>query len=334
MAWDAVMDRLLDLFIGMYPTSAAAAGIAKRAQIPTSFIDFNGPAINVWMSILDQAKLRKKLQTLIDKAAADYPEIDFPALAQQSEQPALQGPKLDPGEWKGPAIAGGILERIMGSQPTFLPIKFLEIGLQRARSVVRVVTPDGYGTGFLIRENLLITNNHVIPSEDVAQQTKVEFNYQETVAGLAAPVSAFSLDPGNGFATSPEIGGDDWTAVRIKGNPQADWGALELVEANVKICDYVNIIQHPGSLPKQVALYHNVVAFTDDRRVQYLTDTLPGSSGSPVFDSAWKVVALHHSGGWLTEPASKRVFFRNEGIHINVVLHGLAGSGLQTTAQT
>lgn len=28
----------------------------------------------------------------------------------------------------------------------------------------------------------------------------------------------------------------------------------------------------------------------------YLTDTLPHSSGSPVFNSEWEVVALHHAG--------------------------------------
>jgi V8-like Glu-specific endopeptidase len=77
-----------------------------------------------------------------------------------------------------------------------------------------------------------------------------------------------------------------------------------------------------------------MVAYADDRLVQYLTDTLPGSSGAPVFDSDWHVVALHHSGGWLTEPASKRVFFRNEGIHINAVLRGLAANGLLGTGST
>lgn len=54
--------------------------------------------------------------------------------------------------------------------------------------------------------------------------------------------------------------------------------------------------------------------------MQYLTDTMPGSSGSPVFDKDWRLVALHHSGGWILEPGSKSRYFRNEGIHIERVL--------------
>src|SRR4051794_13612949 len=107
-------------------------------------------------------------------------------------------------------------------------------------------------------------------------------------------------------------------------------GKLDLAEIEVKVDDYVNIIQHPGGLPKQIALYHNLVVFVGGDRVQYLTDTLPGSSGSPVFDSRWRVVALHHKGGNVTEPGAKRkrVFFRNEGIHVRALLKGLAASRL------
>jgi V8-like Glu-specific endopeptidase len=67
------------------------------------------------------------------------------------------------------------------------------------------------------------------------------------------------------------------------------------------------------------------VTYSGEDRVQYLTDTLPGSSGSPVFDSEWNLVALHHSGGWMKEPGSfsKSTLFRNEGIAIQKVIDGL-----------
>ena len=102
----------------------------------------------------------------------------------------------------------------------------------------------------------------------------------------------------------------------------------ELPPGTPKRDDYTVIIQHPGGGPKQIALYHNVITYADATRVQYLTDTLPGSSGSPVFDTHWQVVALHHSGGMLREPGTKLQVYRNEGIHINAVLSGLRAQGL------
>ncbi len=97
---------------------------------------------------------------------------------------------------------------------------------------------------------------------------------------------------------------------------------LNLEEVNIAAKDRVNIIQHPGGDHKQIALYHNIIAYTDNKRIQYLTDTMPGSSGSPVFDSQWRVVALHHSGGWIVEPGTKRQVYRNEGININCIIEG------------
>ena len=161
-----------------------------------------------------------------------------------------------------------------------------------------------------------------------AQRSLVWFNYQKTVQGTDGQVAEFALDPGEAFATSPLEGGDDWTAVRVKGDPNSQWGALDLTDIVVSVNEFVNIIQHPSGLPKQIAIYHNVVAYADDRRVQYLTDTMPGSSGSPVFDSQWRVVALHHSGGWFVEPGTSKVFFRNEGISARVLAQGLKQQGL------
>jgi V8-like Glu-specific endopeptidase len=171
-----------------------------------------------------------------------------------------------------------------------------------------------------------VTNNHVIGSETEANDAVIQFNYQRNMAGLDLQPTSVSLDPNAGFQTSRI---DDWTLVRVQGDANADWGAIEIAEVAVRTQDYVNIIQHPSGGPKQVALYHNLVTAVGDGRVQYLTDTLPGSSGSPVFNKQWQVVALHHSGGWIVEPGTRNSVFRNEGIHMNRIFAALETSGFR-----
>jgi V8-like Glu-specific endopeptidase len=149
-----------------------------------------------------------------------------------------------------------------------------------------------------------------------------QFNYQRTVAGLDAPFEEFSIDTAVPLRTSKD---NDWSAVRIKGDA-SKWGELDMKPMTVKVGDHVNIIQHPGGAQKQISFVANVVAFVGGGRVQYLTDTLPGSSGSPVFDTDWNLIALHHSGGWLTEPnaVTKSTYYRNEGIAIDTIIQDLA----------
>lgn len=241
---------------------------------------------------------------------------------------AIEAPPINDAAWRGPA-AGSQLEALIGAISTLRDITFLEHGLQASKSVARIVwADDSRGTGFLTSDNLLVTSHHVIPSETVASSARVEFNVQKTLQQLDAPIDSYELDPISGFKTSPKEvdGGDDWTAVRVKGNPNDKWGFIPLNEVEPEEKDEVIIIQHPGGGPKQIALSHNRVVFADKlqkRRLQYLTDTLAGSSGSPVFNVKWQVVAVHHEGGWLREPNSKAAVFRNQGIHINVVIDGL-----------
>ena len=140
--------------------------------------------------------------------------------------------------------------------------------------------------------------------------------------GLDARFEVVNLSAGDFLRTSVE---DDWTAVRIGASHLERWGGLELEQHAVEVGEHVNIIQHPAGGPKQVSLSAGAVAYVGAGRVQYLTDTMPGSSGSPVFNEKWKLIALHHAGGWLPEPNSlqKNTFFRNEGIAIAKVIKGL-----------
>ena len=61
-----------------------------------------------------------------------------------------------------------------------------------------------------------------------------------------------------------------------------------------------------------------------DVRLRYDTDTLPGSSGSGVFDQRLDLVALHHAG----DPSSKMQARYNEGIPIGKIVGQLAAAGV------
>ncbi len=60
--------------------------------------------------------------------------------------------------------------------------------------------------------------------------------------------------------------------------------------------DVIHIIQHPSGGEKHMSM-QKVVAVSNSK-LYYLADTLPGSSGSPVFKN-WKLVALHCQGSFL-----------------------------------
>jgi V8-like Glu-specific endopeptidase len=321
MPWDKNLTNLNYVLADLYPLQDQSIAVVDKALLPKAHIRFQPAAIDNWHEILDQAEKRGKIQSIISIARKDYPENPFLEQAEKGNLNVAQGPEINQDiNWNSQQPASS-LEKIMGEQSTLLPISFLEVGLQCARSVARIIRGDGaLGTGFLVKKNVLITNNHVLSSTDEANKAKIQFNYQQTETGLDLEPIEFELYPDSLFTTSTD---DDWTAVKIKGDANKDWGFLELSKTNIKETDRVNIIQHPGGGPKQIALYHNTVTFVSDKRVQYLTDTLPGSSGSPVFNSQWQLVALHHSGGWIREPNTVKSVYRNEGINVNCIISGL-----------
>lgn len=325
MAWTPLLANLRSVLAELFPDDTFIKPLVRDAGLKLSLIQYNPVPYNYWQNILVDADRRKKVKALVDAALAIYPDDTWLQNAANGDLDGIPGVDIAKDvDWQEPQDPAQ-LEKIMGAKSTLLDILFLEKGTLAARSVARIVTPEGNGSGFLVQGGLLVTNNHVLPSAEVAAASKAEFNYQKTIGGLDATVEAYELDPVAGFATDKA---NDWSAVRVKGDPAAKWGSLELKPAAVAKNDTVNIIQHPGGGPKQIALYHNVITYADDKIVQYLTDTLPGSSGSPCFNDNWELVALHHSGGWLREPGTKDALFRNEGIHINAVIDGMKNASL------
>ena len=203
-------------------------------------------------------------------------------------------------------------ERVIGNTRDFLAILFFDKGTLASRAVCRIVTTldDGqsFGTGFLVTPRLLITNHHVLTSEDDATRSSAEFNYQLNGANAVLPVESFKLDPATFFLTDEGL---DFALVALSprsatGTPLSSFGFCPLIGATGKIIigQPVNVVQHPKGDLKQVVIRENkLVDLPDaqpgsdiDRYAHYEADTDPGSSGSPVFNDQWEVVALHHSG--------------------------------------
>jgi hypothetical protein len=103
--------------------------------------------------------------------------------------------------WHGKETDNTVAEKIIGEN-TLRDIYFLEVLLDLSRAVVRIRGPQT-GTGFLIGEDLLITNHHVIPNAAIANDCMFHFNYQLDHRGNALPVHTARKAPGGLFQTSP-----------------------------------------------------------------------------------------------------------------------------------
>ena len=86
------------------------------------------------------------------------------------------------------------------------------------------------------------------------------------------------------------------------------------------------LIGHPRGLAQpQFTLQDNVLLDYDDVRLHYRSPTEPGSSGSPVFDSEWQLIGLHHAGGFDMPRLHNRggTYDANEGISVLAIAAAL-----------
>jgi len=202
-------------------------------------------------------------------------------------------------------LDGNRLERVIGGTD-LLGINYLDMGLKASQSVCRIQVRDesgcvlGFGTGFLVSPVLLITNNHVLSSIELCRRSLADFNFEDDINFIPEDTKSFSFEPDRFFYTNEEL---DFTLVAVRpqatdGSSLSSFGFLRLIgeQGKMLLGEYVTIIQHPDGGPKQITLRENQCVDLPDSFMHYLTDTKPGSSGSPAFNDQWQVVALHHSG--------------------------------------
>ena len=144
-------------------------------------------------------------------------------------------------------------------------------------------------------------------------------------------------------SSSPEPDQLDYALLRVAGIPGNDaigdnaepgapsrkWIEIPTQVPHIHPNTALFILQHPQGDPLQLALETDAIIGTNanNTRVSYRTNTLPGSSGSPCFNSNWELVALHHSGDPNFDSTHKPVY--NEGIPFSAILDLLEQRGLK-----
>lgn len=224
--------------------------------------------------------------------------------------------------------------------------EFLAAGAEAGKSVALLLVPrfeNGVavksntggpwlmqGTGWMVGPDLLLTNHHVINArrddeldasaadfERQGLETAIDFAYDSLKKPATAGVQAV-------VASSVNL---DYALLRLKSGQGRQPLKLLRQRVTVQATTYlsVNIIQHPRGLLKQVAFRNNLVTGADQDTLRYFTDTDYGSSGSPVFDDEWRVVALHRGAVYADDVSyqGKETAYVNFGSHIEAILDDL-----------
>jgi len=210
-----------------------------------------------------------------------------------------------------------------------LDIYILNLAVEAAKAVVRVGTSQAAGTGFMIASDLLMTNNHIIRTQEEAKQSEYIFNYQLDINRKECSTHTAQGQPESVFHTNAEL---DYTVFCIKEVPDF-YSPLKLKGKSINRNDHLAIIQHPGGSVKKISMQNTFVEYADDKVVQYTKTTLPGSAGSPVFDNEFKVIAIHHSGGNLLEPGTNKRYLRSQGTSAIALLNDLKNNAPEIYAR-
>lgn len=212
------------------------------------------------------------------------------------------------------------LEARWSERSRFVETVFLEQGAIKARSVCRIEASggDARGTGVLIGENLVLTCHHVIPDDDT-ENYLLRFGFRVDEKGrLEAGVPSRIVRVVK-RSTVDEL---DYALLEIEPQGPLDADPISPKSVALETLAPVYIVQHPLGMPQKIVLQDNWITYVAKsmRRCQYLAMTAKASSGSPVFNESWELVALHHSGGPVPRPTGGQDVAGNEGIPMHAIL--------------
>lgn len=207
----------------------------------------------------------------------------------------------------------------------------------------------GLGTGFLVQGRslserfpdapVLVTNAHVVggavPKSINVADARIRFEVESINA--ASPVFheaaelLFTSAPGDMGQGEPFDDNLDVSVLALRSWPK-DCVCLHVTEAlpTIDARSKAYVVGHPRGAGLQVSINDSLLLDIDDSRklVHYRTPTEPGSSGSPVFNANWDVMALHHGGSaQMPRLRGGGSYEANEGISMRAIRAGIARKG-------
>jgi hypothetical protein len=227
----------------------------------------------------------------------------------------------------------GAVEKVFGDLGP-VTVEWYRRGLEVARGVARIGNQwTTIGTGFLVKagdffpehrsipgdERLLVTNAHVLGTTQprALRPADAQITFDELAPAPCCNVS--------GIVWESPLGELDATFARLSSPPECE--PFPLSPREEPVFDPANprrffVIGHPAGRELSISLQDNVQVGWKLPMLHYRTPTLPGSSGSPVFDDNWRLVGIHHAGdNQMPRLDGQPGYYQaNEGIWIHEIL--------------
>ncbi len=198
------------------------------------------------------------------------------------------------------------LEKILG-KTGMRSCNWWRRGLERAQAVAKISLKheeDGIGTGFLMKaedlalpnaadnDQVLVTSAHVVSDkpDGARYPDEVHINFELLEGENGGPFQAREM-----LFTSP-VEKLDVSILRLDRQVEGvepSEGAKRLPTPGKS---RVYVVGHPGGRSLTFSIQDNHLIAKAPPLLHYRAPTEHGSSGSPVFNEQWKLIAVHHSG--------------------------------------
>jgi hypothetical protein len=325
-------------------------------------VDFAQPRSKIAFQIVEVAKQNSRVGELVlalQQARPRRPDVAGLA-AEFGLVPAVRAEAAGTPVPDVLTVTDGFEKTIRARLPTFdFAVWREKMGQVEGRICAVEIDGNAAGTGFLVGPDAVLTNYHVLASvlERATSPSRVtcRFDYKvlsdgtrmrTTDVGLHA--SDWDLDSSPPSAAektrTPDVPPPnpdelDYALVRLEravgaepplsqvgaGASARGWIAIPMAAPVFLPKAPLLIAQHPDGKPLKFSVDTEAVLGVNANRtrVRYTNNTEPGSSGSPVFDLDWNLVALHHLG----DPAYDHPPSYNQGVIIDPIRRRVERSG-------